>query len=610
MARYTIGLERLGIELDKITSTGYTTCFKCSEHRKTYQKQKQKVLKVYVDTGFYKCHHCGTEGRVDSNEWINNQELNDIEKNYTPPTKPTMKPFVFDKLNDKAIQYLALRGISLETAKACKLAQKGDLIAFNYYKGDTVTGAKYRSINDKKFFQHPNCKKYLYGINDIENTDTMVIVEGEFDKLAFYEAGIKNVVSVSQGAPNEGQEIGTKLQCLDNSIDYIKDKKRVILACDNDPNGRYLTKVLIERFGANRCAVIEFPEGYKDANDILLNLGAEKLRQLVEEAKDTPIAGVRTLQQASSKMWDIYDNGYRKGVPTNIKELNGVFSFYKMWWGLWHGIPNSGKSAFVHFLMMCMSVHHGWKWAVFSPEHYPEEDFYIDMVEILTGRNVEPSKPNRLSEEEFQAAMTFIDEHFYFVYPQVDHLKNTSENVLDKIRELKLSKDIDGFLIDPYNQLLRESGENIDVYLERSLSEIDVLCNTHNLNGNIVAHPRTLYKEKDQEDYKKPSPYQIAGGAMWYNKAYTIGNVHRPFNQSDKKNRMVEIDIQKVKSHKRVGTPACETLFYDIYTGWYCSDDGTCALDGAFDRILQQYGVIQGTGAELELDFEGDPLPF
>ena len=144
----------------------------------------------------------------------------------------------------------------------------------------------------------------------------------------------------------------------------------------------------------------------------------------------------------------------------------------------------------------------GWKWAVFSPEHYPEEDFYIDMIELLTGKSCDPDSRNKLTEEEFEIAMDFVEKHFFFVYPQVDNISNSCENVLEKIKELKLSKDIDGFLIDPYNQLVRGS-DNIDVYLERSLNDVDNLCNTHNLVGNIVAHPRTLYKDKDEQDYKK-----------------------------------------------------------------------------------------------------------
>lgn len=599
MKSYNIGFNKIGIQLDKLNSTGYTICPECSHNRKQSNRNK-KVLKVYPKTGYYECKHCDFKGRVDSDQWIN--EKHEIETGLKQTYKtnqpkqvikeqPQIKPFYFNELKADAIEFLANRGISLETAQACKVAYNLGCLCFNYYKGNEVVGAKYRKLKDKFFWQHVVPKKYLYGLNDIENEETIIIVEGEFDKLAFYEAGVKNCVSVSQGAPNEGQQVGTKLQCLDNSIDYIKDAKKVILACDNDPNGRYLTKVLIERFGADRCAVVEFPEGCKDANDVLIQLGKEKLKELIETAKETPIEGVRTLQQAKSKMLDIYKNGFRKGTPTMIRELQYKFSFYKMWWNLWHGIPNSGKSAFVHFLMMCMSVHHGWKWAVFSPEHYPEEDFYIDMIELLTGRSISLESSNRLNEKEFDIAMEFIQEHFYFVYPQADDISNSCDNVLKKIKELKLSKNIDGFLIDPYNQLTTETSENIDRYLEKSLTQVDVLCNTHNLVGNIVAHPRTLYKEKGEDDYKKPTPYQIAGGAMWYNKAYCIGNVHRPFNQSDKRNTLVEIDIQKVKSHKRAGTPGMASMNFDIKTGWYLSMSGDSALKGAFKNLCAAKGM-------------------
>lgn len=578
MKSYSIGFRKMGIDLDKVNSRCLTVCPECSEHRKQSNRNK-KVFWLSLETGSYKCHHCGIHGRVDSDEWINKQHEKEVMIQ-PKQTKEIIKPFQFGALSENVIKFLNDRGISKETAEACKVACYKDTLCFNYYKENKVIGAKYRPIRDKKFFQHAGCKKYLYGINDIKNQDEIVIVEGEFDKLALYEAGIKNAVSVSQGAPNVGSDIGTKLQCLDNSIDYIKDAKRVILFCDNDPNGKYLTQILIERFGADRCAKVEHIEGCKDANDVLLKYGKEKLIELVRTAKDTPIAGVRTLNQARSKMMDIFNNGFRKGTETGVRELKGAFSFYKTWWNLWHGIPNSGKTAFVHFIMVCMAVVHGWKWAVFSPEHYPEEDFYIDLVEILTGK-----KLDNLTENQFEVAMDFIGDHFYFVYPEADEIMNTSDNVLNKIKELKLSKGIDGYLIDPYNQLIRESGENIDRYLERTLSDVDRLDKTHNLVGNIIAHPRTLYKEKDMDDYRKPTPYEIAGGAMWYNKAYGIINIHRTFNQSDKRNPLVEIDIQKIKSHKRAGTPQCVSMNYDYKTGWYCSLNGSCVLDGVFEEM-------------------------
>ena len=606
MAEFTIGFDKLGIDLSKLNSTGYTTCPECSKDRKQANRNS-KVLKVYPLTGYYKCNHCDFDGRVDSNEWIEEQhgiETGLIQKpQYKAPEPIQMKPFITNELNKQAIDFLAARGISEQTAKNCGVSQQSGCLAFNYYKGSKIVGAKYRKMDSKFFWQHAGCEKFLYGLNDIEGQDTIIIVEGEFDKLAFYEAGFKNCVSVAQGAPNEGSDIGSKLQCLDNSIDYIKNVKKVILACDNDPNGKYLSKVLVERFGADRCALVEFPEGCKDANDILLTYGVDGLKNLVNSAKDTPIQGVTPLQDVRSEMMDIYNNGFRKGESTGISGLDGHFSFYKPWWNLIYGIPNSGKSAFAFFLMMSMSVSKGWKWACFCPEAYPAEDFYTDAVKILTGKEIEPNKPNRLTDEEYNVAMDFISKHFFFIYPadyknaKGEYLSNSVDTIIDTIRELKLSKGIDGFLIDPFNQMTKSSNEKgnaKDEHLEEALGKIDHLCKTHSLCGNVIAHPTKMYKDKGEIDYKKPTPYECAGGAMWYNKAYCIICVHRFYNQSDKANPLVEIDIQKVKSHKRVGRPASVEMAFDPYTEWY-NDLNTpvefCALGGKFEEIAKANGI-------------------
>jgi twinkle protein len=638
MKDYTKGFQKVGFDPTKVNSTGYSTCPECSHTRKQGNRNS-KCLSVNKEHGHYKCHHCGFKGRADSNEWLDKQGTQQNQEPIKAADMKNLKPFQTGILTEQAISFLNTRGISKETAKALNVAFEKGTICFNYYKKGFIVGAKYRLISKKRYWQHAGCKKYLYNLDNLKGQSEIIIVEGEFDVLAIYQSGFKHVGSVSQGAPNAGSEVGSKLQCLDNSIDYIKNAKRVVIWSDNDANGVYLQQVLIERFGSDRCAIVTIPkdlidkatgETCKDANSVLINFGSQKVKELIDKAKDTPIAGVRTLDQAKTKMYDIFNNGYRKGVQTGVRELQGVFSFYKTWWCLWHGIPQSGKSAFINFLMMCMSVTHGWKWAVFSPEHYPEEDFYLDMIELLTGKSCDKTKTDQLSQKEFETAMDFVGAHFFFVYPEVDKLSNSGENVLKKIKELKLSKGIDGFLIDPYNQLVRGS-DNVDVYLEKSLSNVDVLCKTHNLVGNIVAHPRTLYKETGEEDYKKSTPYQIAGGAMWYNKAYTIGCVHRPHNQSNKLDTIVEIDIQKVKSHKRAGSPKCIDMNFDRHKGWYRSLNGECILEGAFasmmgieqpqasslittaDDIKKESTFTEKMEAENQktpLDPFGDPLPF
>jgi hypothetical protein len=103
MKNYEIGFEQLGVDLDKLNSTGYTICPECSHQRKQGNRNS-KVLKVYLKTGYYDCKHCDFNGRVDSNEWI--QEKHGIETGLiTKPTKQTItqnntsiKPFILAPL--------------------------------------------------------------------------------------------------------------------------------------------------------------------------------------------------------------------------------------------------------------------------------------------------------------------------------------------------------------------------------------------------------------------------------------------------------------------------------------------------------------------------------
>ena len=69
------------------------------------------------------------------------------------------------------------------------------------------------------------------------------------DVLALHEAGITNAISVPNGATLNTNN----LDYLDNCIDYFEDKKKIIIAVDNDPPGIALQQELIRRLGAEVC---------------------------------------------------------------------------------------------------------------------------------------------------------------------------------------------------------------------------------------------------------------------------------------------------------------------------------------------------------------------
>ena len=62
-----------------------------------------------------------------------------------------------------------------------------------------LSNVKYRD-GRKNFKLFKGAEKVFYNINSVVGYDWCVIVEGEMDVLALHEAGIKNAISVPNGA--------------------------------------------------------------------------------------------------------------------------------------------------------------------------------------------------------------------------------------------------------------------------------------------------------------------------------------------------------------------------------------------------------------------------
>ena len=82
---------------------------------------------------------------------------------------------------------------------------------------------------------------------------------------------------------------------------------RIVLATDNDEPGQALAEELARRLGRERCLLVRWPQGaesvaqadghrspgyLKDANEVLVNGGAEALRECVANADPYPIRGL------------------------------------------------------------------------------------------------------------------------------------------------------------------------------------------------------------------------------------------------------------------------------------------------------------------------------
>ena len=114
--------------------------------------------------------------------------------------------------NDTAMQYLSqARNLTVDTIKHFGLGFDTDkqAIAIPVYKKGELINIKYRFLNptSAKYIGERNAEVWLYndeGIEEAKKKGGVLIVEGEFDCMSAWQAGIKNVVSPASGKDSYG----------------------------------------------------------------------------------------------------------------------------------------------------------------------------------------------------------------------------------------------------------------------------------------------------------------------------------------------------------------------------------------------------------------------
>lgn len=155
---------------------------------------------------------------------------------------------------------------------------RGDIVGFS---GRTVPGISRENI--AKYINIPNTLLYqkgqsLYGLwlskKDIRQKKEAVVVEGEFDLISPYQAGVKNIVAIKGTAftPEQAKLIN-------------RYAEKVIFFLDADAAGGEAVKRsagIVEKEGLE-LEVAVLPEGFKDPDD----LAREKPKQLKKVLKKT-----------------------------------------------------------------------------------------------------------------------------------------------------------------------------------------------------------------------------------------------------------------------------------------------------------------------------------
>lgn len=534
-------------------------CPQCSPTRK---KKGYPCLNVNTERGLWNCWHCGWSGALGTGMYTQQTH----KKTYR---KPEFKPQL---LTDKAIDWLATRGITPEVAARNQITlatkyfpqveEERSAIAFPFVRNGEVVNVKYRT-HDKYFTQESGAEKCWYKYDDIDSKCT-IITEGEFDALAFEVAGFRHAISVPDGAPAiESKSFDKKFTYIDVEDPAIEAVEKFILAVDNDAPGKKLEEELARRLGKERCYRVRWPEGCKDANEVLIKLGKEGISDLVQYAEPYPVDGIFELESFGSDLDEIYAHGLPAGTTTGWDNLDDFYRPMEGQWTLVTGVPGMGKSEWLDALAMNLTRQHHWMIGVCSPENQPITFHAAKLMEKYAGKRL-----HKMSQEEYADAKEWVNHFFKFILPE----DRTLHSVLAKAKLLVRRYGMKGLIIDPYNEIIhtnRKEGISETEYVSEFLAEIRGFARMMGVHIWLVAHPTKLQKGIDGK-YPVPTGYDVAGSAHFFNKADNIIAVHRDKSNPD---AYSEVHIQKIRS-RWLGQLGHVMLEWDKHSGRFTVPPG------------------------------------
>ena len=517
-----------GLEVGKTQGT----CPLCSHTRKP-ENRKAKCASYDWERGLGTCHNCHTSFQLHTY-----QRKGASEKIYARPQVE------FNPTSTKVEEWFEQRGITKQTLADLRVGEGQEFmpqtgktentIQFNYYMGDQLINIKYRD-GRKNFKLYKGAEKVFYNINSIVGYDACVIVEGEMDVLAMHEAGIKNVISVPNGATLNSNN----LDYLDNCIDYFDDKEKIILAVDADEAGQALRQEFIRRLGAEVCYLVDFDD-CKDANDYLVKYGASALRNVIDNVRPVPLEGVSTLRDIEDELKDFVKNGFKPGFQIGLKNFDSIFSTYTGQFITVTGVPSSGKSDFVDQMVVGYNKLYGWKTAYASPENQP---VYLHAHKLMRKHWEDMPAVSDIGGNKWEQVTEHVNDNYFFI----DMDKYNLEAVLRKGAELVKRKGIKCLVLDPFNKIRDVNAHSDDVnrYTMDYLAKIESFCKKYDVLTFIVAHPTKMYKGQDGK-MEEPTMYNIKGGGEWYDASYHGLLVHRDYEAKTTKVKVLKVKFQNL----------------------------------------------------------------
>jgi twinkle protein len=450
-------------------------------------------------------------------------------------------------------EYLESRGLDIEMAAKYNIKTKGDRIAIPYMRNGEFRYAKHL---DPKKEQYPFCAPKGVEQTEFWNADclqgnvlptSMLIVnEGEFDSLSCLQVGEEFVVSLPSGGADTPQGAASKARkafCAtgDGSDPRLKRSleqfRRILLMFDHDSTGLAMREAAIDLIGQDYCYIPEYPEGCKDANDVLRIYGPEALAEVIADAKP-----------ARSMCYMPLTDGLNEGIPKQFKVgiplLDKHLVISQPEFMIVGGPAGSGKSTIAQIILINLLRNNPTlRASIFHGEGHKS---------IVTKRFLAWYRHNMDSYEGGETGRyerdQWLNDRLSFLHVTQGE-EPTFDWLLWAMEQHALTYHRNVLVVDPWNEILhtRPSHKTMTDHVGECIIRMKRLATRLNLILIVVHHVTKPGINRD----KPPTMYDLADSAHWANKSDHVLMVSRP---SSSENRTL-LEVVKSKDHELLGRP-------------------------------------------------------
>lgn len=440
-----------------------------------------------------------------------------------------------------------------------ELNAKSQAIFFKY-----PGGWKARAVPEKAFVASSGLKPTFWNLEAVLQAleggpCDVYITEGEMDALALAEAGIPDcqILSVPSGA--KSSDPGTPIPYVRGALEQGLSKASKIIWCgDEDTVGLALREQMVCQFGVAKFWFVKWPNGRKDANEVLVKEGYALLMDALLTPQPWPSMGLYTIDELpeppSFTLWTPSLECLRDKVYVAPKMLSVVT-----------GQPGFGKTVFMGQFWYEIIHANNLVGCFASFETGPKPHIRRQLRTLYNG-----IPEYQQTDGEKALADRWIKEHYLFMVhheqrPSLDWFLEQSE-----IAVIRHGAQI--IQLDPWNRMeaARARNETETEYIARCIRAMHSFAKDMNCHVQIIAHPA---KMDGNRRGTVPELEDISGSKNWQNMPDQGFVIHRPklFDKVGNQLTKAQFIVRKAR-FEELGYPTSINIDYDINLKRYVPD--------------------------------------